>query len=185
MNHSWFYHTAQSGNLIPSRINSNQHAVPAHQSRLYVLDGIRGVAAISVMAFHLKGLIVTTVALPSAYLAVDLFFILSGYILSKLYDLNLMAGKGTIWFLKRRILRLYPVYILASTVSLSGFLLSMISGSRAIFGSYGQLFFAYISNVFFLPTPSLQLHNFLFPLNSPAWSIALENISKHLLCIID
>lgn len=76
-----------TGGVVQGRV-----AVSDLQLRLTTLDGLRGAAAVSVMIFHFVGLFRTGRSLPSAYLAVDMFFILSGFILSRLYETPLRAG---------------------------------------------------------------------------------------------
>ena len=82
---------------------------PRAMGRSYLLDGLRGFAAISVVIGH----ITYQENIPFAegtYLAVDFFFILSGYVIGYSYDHRLGADIDTRRFLLLRIVRLYPLY---------------------------------------------------------------------------
>ena len=84
-----------------------------------ILDGLRGVAAVMVVIFHLfeahAGGSHLTQIINHGYLAVDFFFMLSGFVIGYAYDdrWNRMTV-GT--FFKRRIIRLHPMVIMGSIV---------------------------------------------------------------------
>lgn len=87
----------------------------ASKPRYEILDGLRGVAAMIVVAFHLletysKG--PAYQVLNHGYLAVDFFFVLSGFVIGYAYDdrWNRMSLKG---FFKRRLVRLHPMVIMS------------------------------------------------------------------------
>ena len=83
-----------------------------HGDRLTGPDALRGVAAMAVMVFHFdKGL------LPLGMLAVDMFFILSGYILTLLYQDRLRNGLSFGEFAWRRFVRLYPIFFFGVLLS--------------------------------------------------------------------
>ena len=90
----------------------------ASKPRYEILDGLRGVAAMIVVAFHLletysKG--PAYQVLNHGYLAVDFFFVLSGFVIGYAYDdrWNRMSLKG---FFKRRLVRLHPMVIMGSFI---------------------------------------------------------------------
>ncbi len=76
-----------------------------------ILDGLRGVAAIMVVAFHIletfSGGDHVKQIINHGYLAVDFFFVLSGFVIGYAYDdrWNNMTLGG---FFKRRLIRLHP-----------------------------------------------------------------------------
>ena len=83
-----------------------------------ILDGLRGVAAITVVWFHLFEAYATShldQRINHGYLAVDFFFILSGFVIGYAYDdrWNRMSLKG---FFKRRLVRLHPMVIMGSLI---------------------------------------------------------------------
>jgi peptidoglycan/LPS O-acetylase OafA/YrhL len=82
------------------------------------LDAMRGVAAISVMIYHFSPFLSKRVVLPGAYLAVDLFFVLSGFVICHAYEEKLQQGMGLPRFLLVRLIRLYPLYIAGTLLGL-------------------------------------------------------------------
>jgi peptidoglycan/LPS O-acetylase OafA/YrhL len=97
-------------------------AVPkgSPQTHVPALDGLRGIAVLLVIAFHFSWALVGTV--PSSllikhvmllgWLGVDMFFVLSGYLISRglLADSNLSFGARLKAFWMRRVLRIFPLY---------------------------------------------------------------------------
>ncbi len=83
---------------------------------LPALTGLRGLAALWVVAFHATGFLAEAPrGLDRRYLGVDLFFILSGYVLTHVYGDRLASGRmdEAMRFLGRRIARLWPVWLAA------------------------------------------------------------------------
>jgi peptidoglycan/LPS O-acetylase OafA/YrhL len=81
-------------------------------SQLATLNGLRGVAAICVVMFHRSDWFGRGFPLPGAYLAVDFFFILSGFVVARAYSSKLRSGMAFRDFLGRRLQRLYPLVLL-------------------------------------------------------------------------
>src|SRR5690348_18308068 len=78
----------------------------ASPSRYETLDGLRGVGALWVMFLHFA----PSFGVPSpshGYLAVDLFFCLSGFVLTKSYAERLKHGMGLAEWMGVRLIRLY------------------------------------------------------------------------------
>src|SRR5574344_2059840 len=90
----------------------------ASKPRYEILDGLRGVAALIVVAFHLfetysKGPVFQII--NHGYLAVDFFFVLSGFVIGYAYDDR--WDKMTTWgFFKRRLVRLHPMVIMGTVL---------------------------------------------------------------------
>ena len=82
---------------------------PDKQHVFLELDAMRGVAAICVMLYHYSPFLSASKVLPSAYLAVDMFFLLSGFIIAHAYRARLLAGMSLGKFAVVRIIRLYPL----------------------------------------------------------------------------
>lgn len=135
------------------------------------LDGLRGVAALAVCLYHIPGFIGWTV-MPSAYLAVDLFFCISGFILWQAYAKRLQDGMTVSTFLLRRLIRLYPLYLISGLMCLI-FLLKFRDGSLHLF--------AYSANFLLIPLPTKwEANSVIFPLNFVAWSVLVELILSFL-----
>ncbi|MDE2410450.1 MAG: acyltransferase [Sphingomonadales bacterium] len=70
-----------------------------------------------VMLFHAGA--ASPIFAPGGYLAVDLFFVLSGFVLANAYEPRLRAGLGAVAFLRLRIARIYPMFALGMLVGLA------------------------------------------------------------------
>ena len=153
------------------------------QSRRFLaLDGLRGVAALSIVVFHA---IVLTVPggyvgpLFHGFLAVDFFFCLSGYILGHAYDTRLPQARVSTFF-KSRLVRLHPLAVLGS---LLGFLCYLTNAyAPAVHASPAC---ALLLNLFLVPTLlKFPLSAEIFPLNAPAWSLFWEYIASGLYALV-
>lgn len=130
------------------------------------LDGLRGVAAVMVMIWHAGA----RPYVPSAYLAVDLFFMLSGFVLAYRYDARLGSGLSGRDFLIMRVIRLYPLYLLGTLI---GALFALwLTAART--GHYG--FWAERMGLALIGVPVLARDATVFPYNVPAWSLFYELI---------
>ncbi|TIU25436.1 MAG: acyltransferase, partial [Mesorhizobium sp.] len=138
------------------------------------LDAIRGVAAISVMLYHFSPFLADGKVLPSSYLAVDLFFLLSGFVIAHAYDRKIENGMGFGTFLAIRLIRLYPLY-LAGT--LLGFFYLLVK-NRLIPTEYmplSEIGMQLTTGMFFIPLVGEAYHT-IFPLNPASWSLFFELI---------
>lgn len=146
--------------------------------RTYVtLDGLRGVAALAVAIYHYEN-IARPFFFPSAYIAVDLFFVISGFVLANAYGRQLSTTMGAGEFMKRRIVRLYPLYLLGTFLTCLGVLGAMMT-HLPISWTGVSLTATAIAALFFLPAPwSAPLGGLLYPLNVPAWSLFWELVSN-------
>ena len=83
-----------------------------------ILDGLRGVAALTVVCFHLFEAYATShldQKINHGYLAVDFFFILSGFVVGYAYD-DRWKTMRIADFLKRRFIRLHPMVIIGALI---------------------------------------------------------------------
>lgn len=145
----------------------------AGKSRFAILDGMRGLAALAVITDHVSSEIMTTL-LPGRYLAVDFFFVLSGFVLAHVYAQRLKDKMSFGDFMRVRVVRLYPLYIAGT---LAGALLALLSafkgwGDASMMQVASSMAFA----LFLLPCPPVFSiwPNAPFPLNGPAWSLFFE-----------
>ncbi len=130
---------------------------------------MRGLAAILVVLRHISAFILP-IDFPSSGLAVDLFFILSGVVIANSYEDRIAAGTISFRsFAAARIIRIYPLYLIASVFGLVGIVLWHKLAP-------GQLLIACGLGVVMLPYPLAAVQ--LFPLDHPAWSLFLEFVAN-------
>jgi peptidoglycan/LPS O-acetylase OafA/YrhL len=136
--------------------------------RFLTLDALRGVGAIAVMAGH-AGILLNAYMPPFMYLSVDMFFVLSGFVLAHAYDGKFAEGLSVWAFLKARIARLYPIYLIGLVLGLAG---AAVSNTHALTRARALLSFFF--GLFALPSPPVETLGALFPLNGPFWSLFFE-----------
>lgn len=129
-----------------------------------MLDGLRGVAALIVVVYHAVGPGFHVTLFSRGYLAVDFFFMLSGFVLSHAYDHRFDAGLGWVSFIILRFRRLWPA--MATGVML---------GVAAAWGGNmhpGLLAIRTVAALLFVPLPLVAAS--LFLLNGVQWSLMFE-----------
>lgn len=154
-----------------------------------LLDGLRGVAALLVVFYHIfeglsfaaGGTLITTI--NHGYLAVDFFFILSGFVISYAYDdrwkRNMTLGN----FFTRRLIRLHPMIIMGTII---GAITFCIQGSVQWDGSHvatSAVMLALLAAMFFIPAYpgagyDVRGNGEMFSLNGPSWSLFFEYIGN-------
>ena len=133
--------------------------------RFVTLDALRGAGAATVMAGH-AGPLLGGYGPPLTYLAVDMFFVLSGFVISYAYDKKMAAGMRPIEFLRARVKRLYPIYLVGLLLGLVSLLFNNPHGL-----SSAQTALTFVCGLFALPSPPMGPFKALFPLNGPYWSL--------------
>lgn len=129
------------------------------------LDALRGIVALFVVVWH-SPQFWSTLPFGYTYLAVDIFFVLSGFVIAHAYGQKLQNKKMSRWqFFKIRAVRLYPMYLV-------GLILGLIAYSMGAFSLDNWILLALIT-LFFLPTGFLPGQT-LFAFNLPAWSLFYE-----------
>lgn len=148
-------------------------AVVAPEGRVFhTLDALRGIAAIGVVVFHMKAFFAPFSA-PGGYLAVDLFFMMSGVVLSHAYEGRFAVGMGTLGFMRARLIRLYPLYLMGTVLGIAVTLASLLGRNIENWDPLSLLHAALLA-LFFLPNLSARPVNQLFPLNIACWSLFFE-----------
>ena len=154
-----------------------------------ILDGLRGVAAILVLWYHVfEGYAFAAgapiIAMPNhAYLAVDFFFILSGFVIAYAYDDRIGKSMPLGNFFKRRLIRLHPMVVLGAVFGVITFLMQ---GSVQWDGTHvmtSAVMIALLCTMFFIPAApgcyyEIRGNGEMFPLNGPAWSLFFEYIGN-------
>ena len=132
------------------------------------LDAARGVAALAVTCYHT----IDHRWLPSGFLAVDFFFALSGFVLASAYQSRLLSGElGVMNFMRIRLIRLYPLYVLGLVLCL---LANLPMFPWSAFALAGKLPFAFAM----LPAPTFDFRAPLYPFMIPAWSLFFELVAN-------
>lgn len=153
----------------PSAVLSHPPDPVSRRRHFVTLDGLRGMAAICVMLFHINAVFGGQKLLPNAFLAVDFFFILSGFVVAHAYGANLSSRKLRFrQFLARRIQRLYPLIIVGAAIG--GAYWCAKDRAHAAF-QLGLTILAMLS----LPWLGLEgASKSIAPINPPGWSLVFE-----------
>ena len=167
-------------------------ASPSAKPRYELLDGLRGVAAVLVIWYHFfEGFATspTDQMMNHGYLAVDFFFVLSGFVIGYAYDDRWRRGMTAGRFMLRRVIRLHPMVILAV---LLGAVSYIIQGSVRWDGTpmpMSMLVLSLVLGLFLIPVipgtgADVRGNGEMFPLNGPSWSLFFEYIGSILYAIV-
>lgn len=150
----------------------------APSTRFTALDGVRGIAAIAVVLFHFSEFSGEP-WLQRAWLAVDVFVCMSGFVIAHSYQQKIEAGMSFAEFARRRMSRLYPLYLfgllagaamfLATTAYPAGY--SPITFAKTF--ALGLLVLPYLNDVATVQGAG-KVVGLLFPFNGPSWSMFFE-----------
>lgn len=156
-----------------------------------ILDGLRGVASVLVIMFHVletfTGGNKFVQIINHGYLAVDFFFLLSGFVVAYAYDDR--WGKMTAWdFYKRRLVRLQPMVIMGSLIGAALFYFQVSPAFPNISGTpFWEVLVIMIIGATLIPVPiSMDIRGWqeMHPLNGPAWSLFFEYIANILYAVL-
>lgn len=148
-----------------------------------ILDGLRGVVALTVVCFHLFEAYATShldQKINHGYLAVDFFFILSGFVVGYAYD-DRWKTMRIADFLKRRFIRLHPMVIIGALIGAVMFYFQGCSVWDVSQVPVVALIIATLMNVLLIPaTPGMEIRGVgeMYPLNGPSWSLFFEYIGN-------
>lgn len=156
----------------------------ASKPRYEILDGLRGVAALTVIIFHLfetysKGPVFQIV--NHGYLAVDFFFVLSGFVVGYAYD-DRWDKMSIGSFFKRRLIRLHPMVVVSTLIGASFFYLqdcdafSNISQTGA-----GKFLLCILLGILMIPAgKNLDIRGWgeTNGFNGPNWTLTYEYVAN-------
>lgn len=148
---------------------------PPWQGRYVTLDGMRGIAALGVALFHYN-----ISQAPHGYIAVDFFFVLSGFVLTRAYLPRWEAGLTTWAFMKQRVVRLYPLFLVGLVVATLSSLSNHVTGKGDVI-PYAKIAASLPFNLLMLPSP---VTNTLYPVNVPAWSLFFELVANLAMALV-
>ena len=159
-----------------------------------MLDGLRGVAALLVVWYHVfegnafaGGTLIE--GINHGYLAVDFFFILSGFVIGYAYDDRWGKSLTLKNFFKRRLIRLLPMVVMEAVLGAVTF---MLQGSVQWDGPHvatSLVMLALLCAMFFIPAVpgaayEVRGNGEMFPLNGPSWSLFFECIGNLLYALV-
>jgi peptidoglycan/LPS O-acetylase OafA/YrhL len=155
------------------------------KSHYEILDGLRGVAAMMVVIFHTFEAYADgnrfKQTLNHGYLAVDFFFLLSGFVVAYAYDDR--WGKMTQWdFYKRRLIRLQPMVIMGNIIGACLFyfqvcpMFSLVSATPV--WKMVLVMLVGFTMIPILPSMDIRGWNEMHPLDGPAWSLFFEYVAN-------
>jgi peptidoglycan/LPS O-acetylase OafA/YrhL len=151
------------------------------RDRFVTLDGMRGIAALIVAGSHVSEMLGLGFP-PHADLAVDFFFVLSGFVIAHAYEQRLASSMTPLDFIRVRLIRLHPLIMLGSGITLAMLLArSMAGGGDSLF----NILEAAVAAILFIPYHQLRWKA-AFPLDGPAWSLFAEyavNILFAIICV--
>lgn len=137
-----------------------------------LLDGLRGLGAVLVLIGHSMAFWGPYSA-PSGAVIVDLFFLLSGFVIAFAYEPRLAGGMGITEFMSHRFVRLYPLYFFGIMLGYFGLCATTIGdadgGKRSL-----ELSLQLVPQLFMMPAPPVLGDTNLYSLNSPAWTLFYE-----------
>ena len=151
-----------------------------------LLDGLRGVAALLVIWYHVfEGFATSPIdqKFNHGYLAVDFFFILSGFVIGYAYDDRWKTTMTQKEFFKRRLIRLHPMVVMGAVLGAITFCIQgceQWDGTRV---SISMVMLAMLLNLFLIPAvpgtgPEVRGNGEMYPLNGPSWSLFFEYIGN-------
>ena len=157
-----------------------------------LLDGLRGVAALLVVWYHLFEAFATSPfdqRFNHGYLAVDFFFLLSGFVIGYAYDERWGRGLRMRDFIKRRLIRLHPMVVLGALLGAAAF---FVQGSVRWNGepvSTGMVLAALLCGLLLIPAwpgagYEVRGNGEMYPLNGPGWSLFFEYLGNLLYMLL-
>ena len=158
-----------------------------------LLDGLRGVAAFLVLVYHIfegfafaesvngdGGGLITT--LNHGHIAVDFFFILSGFVVSYAYD-DRWAKMGVGAFFRRRLIRLHPMLVMGALIGVAAFaFVGFEKWDGNAVPTLWVMIALFLTMLMIPAVPGVRYeirgNGEMFPLNGPTWSLFFEYIGN-------
>ncbi|NGM52243.1 acyltransferase [Caulobacter sp. 602-2] len=176
--------------MTSSAAATSTDATAPAKGHYVILDGLRGVAALMVVVFHLfeaySGGSPHKQIINHGYLAVDFFFLLSGFVVAYAYD-DRWGGMTQWQFYKRRLVRLQPMIIVGGLIGAALLGLqhwSLFPKLEAV--TVWQVIGVMLLGALMIPmTPSAEIRGWgeIYPLNGPQWSLFYEYVANILYAV--
>ena len=147
---------------------------PARRS-FQTLDGLRGVGAFLVVMRHVPALF-GPFRVPESFLAVDLFYLVSGFVVAHAYGERLARGGFFGDFVKTRIIRLYPLCLIGLLVGVITAVATMLADPHG-FWTPMKVVECVATGLLMIPRfPGLETNG--TTLNGPIWTLLYELIAN-------
>lgn len=168
----------------------SQNVYLESKPRYEILDGLRGVAAVVVIFFHIfEGYAASpaTQHVNHGYLAVDFFFLLSGFVVGYAYD-DRWRSMTTWSFFKRRLVRLHPMVVMGTVVGAALYYFGQCDGFPLIGNVEGwKVGLAFVMGLFMIPCgPGMDIRGWgeMNSFNGPNWSLTWEYLANILYAVV-
>jgi peptidoglycan/LPS O-acetylase OafA/YrhL len=152
----------------------------ADRRMFYTIDGLRGMAALLVVMRHIVPLHGGHLNFQSSYLAVELFFLFSGFVIAHAYDRRFAAGLGFWTFVKVRLIRLYPLYLLGFAIAVLTIPAARLAGLR----TWPLDPLVILPGLVILPIWINFAGGLLYPFNNPSWTLFFELIANFVYALV-
>lgn len=159
--------------------------------RFVILDGLRGIAAIMVVVFHIFEAYAANPVeqiINHGYLAVDFFFALSGFVIGYAYDDRWNNGMTIGAFIKRRLIRLHPMVIMGSLIGLLTFYFTASpSCPNVATTGVGALLLLFVMCCLMIPSPETfdcRGWGETYSLDGPMWTLMWEYLANILYAVV-
>jgi len=144
-------------------------AAPTHSPRMFQLDAFRGIAAFIIVFYHLTIVYRLSGPFERGYLFVDLFFLLSGFVLAVSTEKKLNSGIGAFEFTRARFVRLWPLVAVGAGVAvLRAFMIGIADPVTLLWWLALDL----------LMIPSLAGAGPFYRFNGPQWTLFYELLAN-------
>ena len=175
--------------MNPTNLSSAAYA--DSKPHYHILDGLRGVAALAVICYHIFEAYDCS-HFNHGYLSVDFFFILSGFVIGYAYDDRWKRGRSdggmTVWeFFKRRLIRLHPMVVMGALIGGAMFYTQGCEAWDVSRVPVGALAIGVLMSALMIPaTQGIEVRGIgeMFPINGPTWSLFFEYIGNVLYALV-
>ena len=156
--------------------------------RYDILDGLRGVAALMILLYHVFNDAKSFYVWPTpvnefyhSFLGVDFFFILSGFVMGYAYDRQWGKDMNLGSFIKRRLIRLHPMVVMGVLIGAAAFAIQGFTKWDGTEVTMQAFMLSVLLGLFLIPSPTnieVRGNTEIFPLNGPHWSLFFEYIGS-------
>ncbi|WP_314959429.1 acyltransferase [Bradyrhizobium cosmicum] len=155
--------------------------IPRGSRHYPILDVYRAIASFAVVLYHIAGSLQIASMASHAYVAVDFFFLLSGFVIDRAYGRRLEDRSFKLEFLLLRFVRLWPMIVLGTLV---GAVVSIGGLLRGHTLDLNQMGLVLAFGVLLLPFGRMPLTASIFPFDGPLWSLFYEVVANVAYCFV-